>query len=431
VLCCLLAVVVACALSNVNTLTHMDELINNASADTATAYVGWKDACGAGDIARVTSYRAAKAVLGGRFENLKQARAHGEFAEASLVGAKAIYRRMSLDPLAIAAAKAAEQQRKDDIRAAVESNHVNDQGSRQDLAFLEMKFESLIEKANASALDLGDMEIAAYAWDFELANLEDRRYWAYRFMYSVYSDLVDKAKGGMVMGGEALHSITKRIFLDGVYSLRNIRNGVRAGIPEPEPVGRRPSFPRKVESVLFRFVAKLRSLKTPVFKSTVIGYAQRLLEGTAESLNFAKVVDGEYVVCEYGGVEWDTVKLDNWYHRRFIGDRKADGASTGNQRLLDTLRAKWQTFDNMEAYYLTHVQVHLTLTPTLTCTARLSPATTVTCHDPHLHGPHLHGPHLHGPHLHGPHLHGPHLHGPHLHGPHLHPHPHPPAPGTR
>ena len=347
----------------------MDELVTNASADNRTTYMGWERARDDDTIAQA-SYRAAKAVLGGRFPNLKQARAHSEFAEASLVEASAIYRRMLCDPQASATAKAAEQKRKECMRATVESNHIKDRESRQDLAFLETKFETLMKQANSDALDLGDTEIAGYAWVFELADWEDRRYWAYRFMYKVYSALVDEANGGIVMGGASLHSITGRIFGDGVYTLRSIRNAVQAIIPEPEPVGRRPSFPRKVESVLFRFVAKLRSIKAPVFKSTVIGYAQRLLEGTPESLNFAKVVDGEYVPCEHGGVEWDMGKLDNWYHRRFIGDRKADGASTGNQRLLDTHRAKWQTFENMEPYYRTNVQVrtlrpcsHLSLSP--------------------------------------------------------------------
>ena len=73
------------------------------------------------------------------------------------------------------------------------------------------------------------------------------------------------------------------------------------------------------------------------------------------------------------------MKLDNWYHRRFIGDRKADGASTGKQRLLDFPRAKWQTFAAMEPYYRTHVQALIdngickkNLRSALSCTSQTS-----------------------------------------------------------
>ena len=82
----------------------------------------------------------------------------------------------------------------------------------------------------------------------------------------------------------------------------------------------------------------------------------RLLSGTEASLNFALVKDGDYVVCPSGGVEWDLQKLNTWFKRRFIGDRKADGARMGNQVLLDVHRAKWHSYEAMLPYFRTHVQ---------------------------------------------------------------------------
>lgn len=55
-------------------------------------------------------------------------------------------------------------------------------------------------------------------------------------------------------------------------------------------------------------------------------------------------------------MEWDHTKLNNWFYRRFIGDRKHEGAGTGKQRLLDSIRAKWQNYAAMRPYYETHVQ---------------------------------------------------------------------------
>ena len=95
-------------------------------------------------------------------------------------------------------------------------------------------------------------------------------------------------------------------------------------------MGRKAHFPRDAESVLFRFIAKLRSstsstiepptwaascaqgawfatvcaaVKLPVYKSTVIDYATRLLTGTQFAMYFAHVHDdGEQIAYE-----WDLV----------------------------------------------------------------------------------------------------------------------------
>ena len=60
-----------------------------------------------------------------------------------------------------------------------------------------------------------------------------------------------------------------------------------------------------------------------MYKSCVIDYGMRLLEGTEALLNFALIKDGEYVAY---------------------------------QVLLDVHRAKWHSFEAMLPYFKTHVQ---------------------------------------------------------------------------
>ena len=50
-------------------------------------------------------------------------------------------------------------------------------------------------------------------------------------------------------------------------------------------------------------------------------------------------------------------KLNSWFYRRFIGDRKAEGARCGRkQKILDVPRAKWNTYEAMEGYFHSYVQ---------------------------------------------------------------------------
>ena len=70
------------------------------------------------------------------------------------------------------------------------------------------------------------------------------------------------------------------------------------------------------------YICKLRELKTPVYKDTVIGYGMKLLNRTVHYLSFAQVdKKGEYVRDDDGFCKWDMGKLDSWYYRRFLGDR--------------------------------------------------------------------------------------------------------------
>ena len=92
------------------------------------------------------------------------------------------------------------------------------------------------------------------------------------------------------------------------YCLRHIRDVVAAAGPSiPPTLGRAPHYPRGPESVLFRFVAKLRSMKMPVYKSTVVDYATRLLTGTQHALRFADVKEGAAGGPEGLSYEWDMV----------------------------------------------------------------------------------------------------------------------------
>ena len=191
--------------------------------------------------------------------------------------------------------------------------------------WIDTRFE-LLMSAGADTLNLSEAKIKEWAWTFELAEHDHRRYMAYKFMYAGYTIIAARKTGANVTGGALLHSIAAQLFgSDAVWCLRKIKNAVTEGRTEPGFDGRSTSFPRDAEAVLYKFISKLRSLKVPVFKSTVIDYAKRLLSGTEASLAFAKVVDGKYVMHPVAGVEWDEYKLHNWFHRRFIGDRKADG----------------------------------------------------------------------------------------------------------
>ena len=96
---------------------------------------------------------------------------------------------------------------------------------------------------------------ACCAWCFELAEKDDRRYWSYKFQYTVYGDLVAASEGGLVKGGNALHSLAASIFGDAAYCSKQIKNCCRQeDLTERPEQGRPPTlFPRDVEAVLFRF----------------------------------------------------------------------------------------------------------------------------------------------------------------------------------
>lgn len=331
---------------------------------------------------RSHSYDCAMAVLGGRFTSVKKALAHEEFRAASPKVTGETYDRLKGQPLAVQAAVGAESQRKQKQLALI-VNSV-EPSARDDMAWQEDQFEKLLARANASALRMPEQEKATWRWAFERTNRYDRRYFAFKFQYAVYSDLVEHKSSTRLQGGNELYDLARYIFSDCAYCTRQIRHYALAKISEPSPMGAPTSMPRHVESVLFRLVSKLRSMRCPVYKSTVIFYAQTLLKGTAIQANFSQTDEhGDFKLDKHGRLQWDSIKFDNWVYRRLISDRKAvslhamhactaplpspppptplplawqEGVTTGRQVILDVHRAKWHSFEAMEPYFRTHVQ---------------------------------------------------------------------------
>jgi hypothetical protein len=288
---------------------------------------------------RLSSVQAAEAVLGGRFHSVREARTAFPNASPQLAGK--ILQDMRASPASALMAQQATQAELDRLAAAVDAySSEYDVSLRSDMEWINDRFEELLLRASSSLIHMIADEQHKWAWCFEETPEQDRRFFSHAIMYAVWTDLQDTAKtpAGYVHGGAQLELISKRIFGDCSYSIRTIKDNAGAGISSPKDMGRPTSFPRPVELVLFRFIAVLRSQKYPVFKETVIEYGKSLIAGTEYSLNFAKVKDGRYVPCEHGGVEWDEYKLDNWFYRRFIGDRAEGGARMANQGILD-LRA--------------------------------------------------------------------------------------------
>ena len=310
---------------------------------------------------RQASYECACAILAGRFPDLRSALSHPEFLNAVPALVNETLNPLLSDEATIEAARTMEEERRQqDIESYVKSTGRDGKSVREDMSWLESTFDRLMTKADRHAIGGFSIdEIRVFRWCFELAPKYDRRYWSYKFQFAVFRDLVEFSTTSVVHGGEKLHSLAASIFGDGAYCAKQIKNMVTEGKSEPPEQGRPTAFPRDVETVIFRYAAMLRSHNQPVYKSTILAYAMQLLEGTEASLNFALKKDGEYVVCrngKVGGVEWDMSKLDTWFKRRFIGDRKDGGARTGNQVLLDVHRAKWHSFEAMLPYYKTHVQ---------------------------------------------------------------------------
>ena len=82
-------------------------------------------------------------------------------------------------------------------------------------------------------------------------------------MYTVMAEIGGECDGG----GAELLELTQYLFGgDAAYTLRHIRDMVKLKRELPTPEGRRPHFPREAESVLFRFVAKLRQSKSSTIK---------------------------------------------------------------------------------------------------------------------------------------------------------------------
>lgn len=269
-------------------------------------------------------------VLSGRFLGVKKALSHQEHWRASPELTKRLFAELKEQPAAVEAAKQREKQRKQAYLHALLKT--DGPCCRQDPAWLEAKFDQLMEKADSKALQMPSAEQMTWRWAFELADRDDRRYFAYKFQYAVYSDMVDQRASASgvtsgaprLNGGAELLNVSKRIFSDAAYCIKHIKNMVANGTAEPEPIGAPPSMPRAVESVIFRLASKLRSHRLPVYKNLLIYHAQVAISGTKAALNFAKIdADGKYKLDMDGGLMWDYNKWDNWVYRRFIGDRRA------------------------------------------------------------------------------------------------------------
>ena len=96
-----------------------------------------------------------------------------------------------------------------------------------------------------------------------------------QFMCAAYGYLMDSKSGALVVGGDRLLELSKALFGTHTYCLRSIRDAVMAarrnGLlepPLPNMTGRPTSLPREIESVIFKFLSKLRTWKCPVYKST-------------------------------------------------------------------------------------------------------------------------------------------------------------------
>tara|TARA_B110001450_G_scaffold256608_2_gene287735 strand:+ start:712 stop:2802 length:2091 start_codon:yes stop_codon:yes gene_type:complete len=309
---------------------------------------------------RQASHRCALALLGGQFADLRSALGDPEFHDVSIRLVTETLESLRRDEFVSAAAKQRElDRRQKQIEDLLEATGGDSIAAQRDVVWLEQIFaERLMTRADRHAIDGGISvdEIRLFAWCFELAEKADRRYWSYRFQYTVHADLVAASDDGTARGDKALHSLAGRIFGDAAYCSKQIKACFAKGLTERPDQGRPANYPREVESVLFRYCAMLRLNDIAVFKSTCIDLGMRLLEGTEASLNFALVVNGKYAPSPFGGVEWDMRKWNEWYKRRFMGDRKAGGARIGNQVLLDINRAKWHSYQAMEPYFLTHVQ---------------------------------------------------------------------------
>jgi len=304
---------------------------------------------------RDASYCAAKAVVGGRFANESIALKASEFRCADLGFVKIYVKRLQQNDQAVRLCKEEEEVRRK--RLLMERLAVYPEEVRTNFDFQEAQFNDLLRRYGSDkALSMTDEVRDRYAWIFENTAAYDKRYYAWHFQYAVLADVAKKTEDGHFAGAAVLHVIATTIFGSCAYCHRSIANAVKEERPEQPVVGRPVSFPREAEAVLFRFVSCCRKHNIATYKSTIIQHGQRVLDGTEAALSFVQVVDGEYVADDEGHLMWDQVKWDHWFYRRFWGDRRADGASTGNQNILDIHRAKWHSFEAMEPYFYTHVR---------------------------------------------------------------------------
>tara|TARA_B110000046_G_scaffold181298_1_gene213279 strand:+ start:249 stop:854 length:606 start_codon:yes stop_codon:yes gene_type:complete len=147
-----------------------------AEAARATEAVRTAEASAA-EAAKRASYLAAKAVLGQRFVNLREALRHPEFRRASLPQAQEFHNSLKDDEEAVAIALAAEEDRQAEQMEVILAKNGGEGCPRANVQWQEQVFRQLRDRAS-TALSMTDEERRAIQWSFELAQPEDMRYWA-------------------------------------------------------------------------------------------------------------------------------------------------------------------------------------------------------------------------------------------------------------
>ena len=292
---------------------------------------------------KAISNLAAVAVLGERFdEGVVGALKHPDFCGATRYYVDEVLKELRQDPHAVEAAQEAEKQRKAgaQVLGALCVAEPPDLQHKDDADYVEARFDDLVGIGSAG-IKQSTVQLAAWAELFEKTDKNRLRDMAFTFQTQAWSGVVERTKQDKRpynTGWVTAHS--EQIFgKKACWSERAIKDAVKSGRAEGgERVGTH-SFPKEIEDGLATFVRRLRELKAQVFRETVIDYAMRLLETHEARLNFAKVnAEGkDYVRTEEGHLIWDMVKLNHWYYRRFIGDRRQEGWGTGALRECEYL----------------------------------------------------------------------------------------------
>jgi hypothetical protein len=170
-------------MSAIDADTQEEEIGRWAAGPTPTAPVA--------DAARC--FDAAFAVLGGRFRNVKHALKHEDFAGADHPLTSELLENMRENQEAVTSAIEEEEERVAKAMAEATAS-TSDAERRSDLVWLEEQFTLLLCVATADAITMAEHERLRYGWIFQLGEMEDRRYYAYKFQYSVYTDLLDTVR---------------------------------------------------------------------------------------------------------------------------------------------------------------------------------------------------------------------------------------------
>ena len=317
------------------------------------------------------SRSAALAHLGGRCKSVSSALRM--FPEASSTTTYRLVSEWSGDDIIKAAAVAAEESRKAEIAAQAMlasegggegdggsggegdggSGGEGDGGSGGDASpeIVKATFDALMAAAS-SGRELNPVERCKMIQVFKLVEKTERRSMSLKWattMWATKQANSTKATRGM----KFIREECEALFGDGcVWSAVSIKSYVKQNETgkEPRKMGKDFAFPKDAEENLSHFVSLLRKCKCPVYKETVIDYAQGLISGHVAAANFRRVdKHGSVIKNAEGKSTWDMKKFNNWYYRRFLGDNP--DLTTGNQRLQDAQRAKWGTAKNMRTHY--------------------------------------------------------------------------------